>query len=132
MYGRGNDVLVVDADICAFLSLFVEGTDRAVVGFGYGGNDNGASVDVVCVELDAGLRAAITIGSLVHHVDLFRGADGREVTVVTNAYEQPSSLSIGKGRDGACELDGILYAVLEVLLLMLALADQALQVSSHL
>ena len=96
--GRGDDVLVVDADVGAGVAVFVNGTDGSPGGRGYGGNDDGASVGMIGVELDAGFGLAELVGGLVHHVDLLLAADAREVAVVANADEQAAAVGIGKGR----------------------------------
>ena len=80
--GRGDDVLVVDADIGAHTAFIVEGADGALGGRGNCGDDDGPEAagscirrgDMIGVELDAGLRLAVFVGGLVHHVDLFLAA----------------------------------------------------------
>jgi hypothetical protein len=45
------------------------------------------------------------------------------MSVVAHTDEQPATVGIGKGRNGTCQLLGILDLVFEVLLLVLTLAD---------
>ena len=47
------------------------------------------------------------------------------MTVVANAYEQPTAVGIGESRYRLGQLASIGHAVFEVLLLVLALANQA-------
>ena len=85
---------------------------------------------MIGVELDAGLGLAVTVGRLVHHVYLLLAADAREVAVVADTNEQATAVGIGKGGHGTRQLAGIGDTVLEVLLLVLALANQAEKKSS--
>ena len=83
--GRGDDVLVRYADVGSCVTLLIDGTDGSVVGRRNGGDDDGAAVDVVGVELDAGLGPAIAVGRQVHHVDFFFGTDTGHIAVVADA-----------------------------------------------
>ena len=121
--GRGQDVLVANADIGASAALTVECKDGLAEGWGDGGDDDGAPLGMIGVEVDAGLGPAVLIGGLVHHEDFFLGTDSGEIPVVTDSYEQSPAIGIGEGRDGLGQLAGIGDAVLEVLLLMLAFTD---------
>jgi hypothetical protein len=47
------------------------------------------------------------------------------VAIIPYAYQQPSSVSIGKGRYRLGKLAGISHTILEILLLMLAFANQS-------
>ena len=125
MNGRGYDVLVVDADIGTFAPLFVQRTNGTFDGGGNGGDDDGSLVSMVGVELDARFGLAEFVGSLVHHVNLLFAADTREMTVVANTYEQPTAVGIGESRYRLGQLTSIGHTVFEVLLLVLALANQA-------
>ena len=81
---------------------------------------------MIGVEPDAGLGATIAIGCLMHHVDLFLGAHSRHVAIIAHTYQQPASISIGKGRYRLGQLLSIGNTILEILLLMLALTDERL------
>ena len=98
MNRRCDDVLVGNADIGPLISLVVDGTDGAALRRRNGGYDYGAPLNMIGVELDAGLGATITVSSLVHHVDLFFGTYTRHVAVVANTYEQSPTVSICKSR----------------------------------
>ena len=128
MYGRCQDVLVVDADIGATLAFGGQGEDGLLGRWRYGGNHHVAALGMQGVEMDGGLGLAILVGGGVHHVDFLFGADARDVAVVAHADEQPSAVGIGKGRDGAGQFLGVHHLVFEVLLLVLALCYQLLQV----
>ena len=70
MYGRGEDVLVVDADVGAtFPVLLVEREDRPLVGRRHRRHDDRPSVDDMRVEAYRWLWSAIGVGSRMHHVD---------------------------------------------------------------
>ena len=125
MHRRGNDVLISDTDISAHTSRFILRTDGALVGGRDGGDDNRAPVDMIGIKLDAGLRLAVFIGRLVHHEDLLLAAHTRQMAVVADANQQPSSVRIGKGRHRLGQLTGIGHAIFEVLLLVFALTDKA-------
>ena len=136
--GRGHDVLVGNADVGTRTVIVVEGADGTSLGRRDGGDDNcpkssGADDcirrnDVVCVELNASLGTAVAVGGLVHHVDFLLGAYARHVAVVAHANQQPPTVGISKGRHRASQFAGIRDAVLEVLLLVLALADEPLEI----
>ena len=81
------------------------------------------------VELDAGFRLAVFIGSLMHHEDFLFGTDAREVAVVSDSYEQSASAGIGKCRHRLGQFAGIGHTILEVLLLVFALADEVLKIA---
>ena len=80
---------------------------------------------MIGVELDAGLRLAVSVGGLVHHVYLFFGLHTSQIAVVAHTDEQAPTVGIGKGRHRLGQLAGIGHAVLEILLLVLALTDEA-------
>ena len=63
------------------------------------------------------------------HEDFLFGAYSREVPVVTDAYKQPSSVGIGKCRYRLGQLACIRHTIFEILLLMFALADEALKIA---
>ena len=81
------------------------------------------------IEGDAWLGLAIPISGLVHHEYLLFAAHTREMPVVANTYQQTSAISISKGRNGFGKFTGISHAILEVLLLVLALANKAEKIS---
>ena len=125
VHGRCHDVLVGNADIGPGGVVVMERTDGTAVGGRNGSHDDGAPIYVIGVELDAGLGTTVAVGRLVHHVDLLLGPYPRHVSVVAHADEQSSAIGIGKGRDRLGQFPCIGDSVLEVLLLVLALADEA-------
>ena len=128
MYWRGNDVLVGNTDVGARFFSFRDYADGALVGWWDGSDNNGATFNMVGIELNTGLGATITVCSLVHHVDLFFGTYTRHVAVVANADEQSPTVSISKCRYRFGQLQRIRNPILEVLLLVLAFLYEALKI----
>ena len=123
--GRSYDVLVLDADVSYHAPFLVSCKDGTAGRRRNGGNDDGATLGMIGVELDAWLGFAVLVGGLMHHENLLFRADTREEAIVANPDKQPSAIGIGKCRNRLGKLAGIGHAVLEVLLLMLTLADKA-------
>ena len=61
------------------------------------------------------------------HLPLF--AHTRELAIVAYSYQQPTTVGIGEGRNRLGQLARVVNAVLEVLLLMLAFADEVEEIS---
>ena len=87
MNRRGNDVLVGNTDIGSPTSVFTEDADGTTIRRRDCGNDDGPFFYMIGVEFDAGLRPAIAVGSLMHHVYLFLGTYAGEVAVVAHPNE---------------------------------------------
>ena len=81
------------------------------------------------IEGDAWLGLAIPISGLVHHEYLLLTADSRQVPIITNPYQQPATIRIGKSRDGFGKFASVGHTILEVLLLMLTFANETKKVS---
>ena len=128
MYGRSHDVLVGNTDVGTRFFSFRDYADGALVGWWDGSDNNGATFNMVGIELNTGLGATITVCSLVHHVDLFFGTDTRHVAVVANTDEQSPTISISKSRYRFGQLQCIRNPILEVLLLVLAFLYEALKI----
>lgn len=87
--------------------------------------------DLKRFELNDGNRRAVFVGGCMHHEYFFFGAHAVDGAVVAHTYEETSAISVGESRDAACQLRRIVYLVLEVLLLVLALRNHALEASGR-
>ena len=84
---------------------------------------------MIGVKGNAWLGLAELIGSLMHHEYLLFTADSRQVPIITNPYQQPATIRIGKSRDGFGKFASVGHTILEVLLLMLTFANETKKVS---
>lgn len=129
MDGRGDDVLIGNADIGHTPSVVVEGADGLADRWGNGGDDHRASLGMKGLEAYLRLRFAIFICCRMHHVYLFLRAHTGDVSIVTNSYEQTAAVGVGEGRYGTRQFRSVLHLKFEVLLAMLPLGDKSQQVS---
>ena len=69
MNGRSYYVFISNADIGTLATFIIYGADGAFILWRNCCNNDGAPLNMISIKLDAGLRTAITISSLVHHID---------------------------------------------------------------
>lgn len=119
MDGRGDDVLIGNADIGHTPSVVVECTDGLADRWGDGGDDHRASLGMKGLEayLRPGLQYLYAAACIMYISSSERTIG--DVSIVTNSYEQTAAVGVGEGRYGACQFRGVLHLIFEVLLAML-------------
>lgn len=124
MNGRSYDALISNTDISPLFSFFIDGKNGFSFRWWYCSDNYRTTLYMISIKLYTGLWLAKFIGSLVHHEDFFFRTNTRKMSVIPHSYQQSSPIRIGKGRYGFGKFTGILYPILEILLLVFTLADK--------
>ena len=96
VYGRGQYVFVLDAQIGQVLARFVAGVDGFLPAFFYFDHEDTPSFGLVGVHAIVHLRRAIQLCGGLYHILLFVRAYAGYFSVVFHADQQPSAVGVGK------------------------------------
>ena len=124
MYGSGQDVFIVYADVCLRLVFLVHSIDRLAHGLIDMDFQHRASFYQISLRFHLHLRLAIHLCRRLYHVDFLFGADAGYLSVVLHPYEQPSTSGIGESRDAPGYFPCVGYFEFEILVHVFAFAHQ--------
>ena len=127
LHGRGYDILIGNAYEGAEAIIVEAGTHRNLLGALDLGNHHIVSLDTMDAHAALHRRHTVHRSSGLDHIDLFVATHTGYLAIVLDTDEQSAPVSIGKSREGACNLARIGDLILEILLLMFALSDEMVE-----
>ncbi len=120
----GQDVLIGHAVVGLPLPVLVGRLDRLHLSGRDVGKHHLAAIHLIDLEGDALLGAAVELCGLLNHVDFLVAFHAGYHPVVLDAHQQMTAVVVGKRRQRAGYLAGIVNLELEVLMVVLALRDE--------